>query len=233
MTLSLDKQNRYRDQYRRARPGWEPATEVYEGLIRGALRSGCHVLDIGCGRGGVLEQVGGGVDFPFGIDPDGISLVEHRLPELPRAVALADALPFKAATFDAILCSWVLEHVTNPARVFSEAARCLQPGGVFIFLTPNARAFVTLLNRALKPAQAFLVPRLYGRAETDTFPVVYRANTRGQVEALARGAGLQVEHLRAIPDPSYLAFNPLLFRLSRWISRVTPPVHLVGVCRRV
>lgn len=233
MTLSLDRQNQYRERFRRARTGWQPATEVYEGLIRAALRPGCHALDIGCGRGGVLEQVGDGVTYPFGVDPDGVSLVEHRLPELPRAVALADALPFKDESFDLILCSWVLEHVAEPERVFNEAARCLKPGGAFIFLTPNARAFVTLLNRILKPAQAFLVPRLYGRAESDTFPVVYRANTGSQIKQLAGNAKLQMEQLRSISDPSYLAFNPLLYRLSVWISGITPPVHLVGCCRRV
>jgi ubiquinone/menaquinone biosynthesis C-methylase UbiE len=232
VTLSLDRQNQYRERFRRARTGWQPATEVYEGMIRAALRPGSHVLDIGCGRGGVLEQVGDGVDHPFGIDPDGVSLVEHRLTDLPRAVALADALPFKSQAFDVILCSWVLEHLTRPAWVFVEISRCLKPGGKFIFLTPNKNALVTLLNRTLKPAQAFLVPRLYGRKEADTFPVMYRANTRQSLTRYAETFGLQMEDLRAIPDPTYLAFNPLFYRLSVLISRVTPPVHLVGCCRR-
>lgn len=231
MTLSLDKQNLYRERFRRSRPGWQPATEVYESLIRDALRPGMAVLDIGCGRGGVLEQLGSAVDHPFGIDPDGVSLVEHRMADLPRAVGLADALPFKSGTFDLILCSWVLEHVAEPERVFQQVARCLKPGGAFIFLTPNSRAAVTLINRALKPVQHVLVPRLYGRAESDTFPVRYRANSRGQLERLAGGAGLRMTTLRAIPDPTYLAFHPLLYRLSIGVSRITPPVHLVGACQ--
>src|SRR5207237_6953801 len=93
MTLSLERQNAYRAQYRARRPGWRPATEVYEELIRQRLRPGMRILDLGCGRGGVLEQLGEAVSRPIGLDPDLRSLREHRFSGLPRAVALAEALP--------------------------------------------------------------------------------------------------------------------------------------------
>ncbi len=232
MTLSLDRQNAYRARYQRGQPSWKPATEVYEALIRETLRPGFRVLDLGCGRGGVLEQLSGAVSEPIGIDPDGRSLVEHRLPTLPRMAALADAIPLAAASVDCIVCSWVLEHLAEPERVFAEVARCLRPDGTFIFLTPNARSFVTLINRALRPVQHTLVPRLYGRAEADTFPVRYRANDKARLDRLAAVSGLIPAEFRAIRDPSYLAFNAALFAISVAISRVTPPVHLVGVYRR-
>jgi len=47
--------------------------------------------------------------------------------------------------------------------------------------------------------------------------------------ALAQNAGLHCDLLRQIEDPSYLAFNPLLFRASLILTRLTPPVHLAGV----
>jgi hypothetical protein len=31
-------------------------------------------------------------------------------------LALADALPFRAASFDVILCSWLFEHLQAPQR---------------------------------------------------------------------------------------------------------------------
>ncbi len=232
MTLSLDRQNAYRSRFARANPGWQPATEVYEALIREIIRPGMRVLDLGCGRGGVLEQLGETVSYPIGFDPDAQSLVEHRLQALPRAAALADALPLRATSIDCVVCSWVLEHVAQPERVFAEIARCLRPGGAFIFLTPNAHALVTLINRLLRPVQQVLVPRLYGRAEVDTFPVLYRANTHTALDRLARQSELVPETFRAIPDPTYLAFNPALYRASVLLGRVTPPVHLVGVYRR-
>jgi ubiquinone/menaquinone biosynthesis C-methylase UbiE len=95
MTLSLDRQNSYRALYRVRHPEWRPATEVYESVIRQHLRPGMRVLDLGCGRGGVLEQLGAIVTRPLGFDPDLLSLREHRLSGLQRSQALADALPLR------------------------------------------------------------------------------------------------------------------------------------------
>lgn len=228
MSLSLDRQNAYRTQFRIQHPGWQPATEVYENMIRTRLTPDTRVLDLGCGRGGVLEQLDAPMQ-PIGLDPDLESLRDYRLPGTPLAQALAGVLPLKDACVDLVACSWVLEHLDAPIQVLSEARRVLRPGGSLIFLTPNANSLVVLLNRLLRPWQRILVPRLYGRAEADTFPVRYRANTPAQVKALARQAGLNCELLQQIHDPTYLAFTPLLFRISIALTRFTPPVHLVGV----
>ena len=232
MALSLEKQNYYRAQYRKRRPSWQPATEIYEGLIRAVLRPHSAVLDVGCGRGGVLEQLGEAVAFPYGVDPDPISLREHRLPHLPRAVALADALPFRAASFDVILCSWLFEHLQAPQRAFSEFMRVLKPSGRIVFITPNANSLVEILNRLLRPLQRYLVPRLYGRTEADTFPIYYRANTLNALRRLAERVGGTLEQVQRVPDPSYLAFTPFLFRLSCALAKITPPVHLVGMIQK-
>ncbi|MFQ3534708.1 MAG: class I SAM-dependent methyltransferase [Aggregatilineales bacterium] len=232
MALSLEKQNRYRAQYRKRHPSWQPATEVYEGLIRAALRLDSAVLDVGCGRGGVLEQLGEAVALPCGVDPDLASLREHRLPNLQRAAALADALPFRAASFDLLLCSWLFEHLQAPEQTFREFMRVLKPKGRLIFITPNANSLVAMLSRLLRPLQRYLVPRLYGRAEADTFPIYYRANTPRALARLAERVGGSLEQLQRIPDPTYLAFTPFLFRLSCRLAAITPPVHLVGMLRK-
>jgi SAM-dependent methyltransferase len=134
---------------------------------------------------------------------------------------------------DVVISAWVLEHLPDPARTFHEVARALKPGGAFVFLAPNRNSPIAWLNRALKPLQKALVPRLYARAEADTFPVVYRANSRRQVEALARAAGMTLRAFYYVHDPTYLAFNEALFWLSVQFTRLLPDVmaaHLVGVC---
>ena len=48
------------------------------------------------------------------------------------------AIPEPDASFDAILCSEVLEHVPDPATVLDELARLLKPGGKLILTAPFA-----------------------------------------------------------------------------------------------
>ncbi len=233
MPLSLEQQNAYRTRYARIRKGWQPATEVYAALVQAHLGPDARVLDLGCGRGGVLEQLGAAVARPLGVDPDHASLAEHRLPDLPRVTATAAAIPLVDACIDVVISSWVLEHLPDPGCTFREVARVLRPGGAFIFLAPGAWSPAALLNRALKPLQTWLVPLLYGRAEDDAFPVVYRANTRRQIERLADSAGLALRTFRYIEDPTYFAFHPLLFRLNAALVHALPDrmaEHIAGVC---
>ena len=146
--------------------------------------------------------------------------------------APVDALPFADESFDLVTCSWVMEHLADPRRAFAQIARVLAPGGHWVFLTPNARNPLTFANRLMRgPLQARLVRRLYARAESDTFPVLYRANTPARIEQLARQVGLRPVQIQLVGDPTYLAFNDALFTLSSLLERITPQefrVHIVG-----
>ena len=207
-----------------------------ERLVRQTAPGG-RLLDVGCGRGGVVELVWEAAALAVGLDPDWRSLAEQRTP-LRLACGLGEAIPFAAAQFDLVLAVWVLEHLPRPAVVLGEIARVLRPGGRLICLTPNARHPVVWANRVsrwLPAVQRALIPALYGRAEADTFRVYYRANTPAQLAALAAGAGLRLEALRVIADPTYRAFNAALFQASVLLEASLPAgwgVHLLGVFQR-
>ena len=232
--LPLGMQNAYRQRYRSKRPGWTAAGDQLEAMVRGLATPAARVLDLGCGRGGVVELFWRDVRMAVGIDPDLASLREHRTGGMPVVQAGGDRLPFAADVFDLVVSVWVLEHLSDPMATFIEIRRVLAPGGHFVFLTPNLRNPLMLANRvgkALPGLQRRLVPRVYGRDEADTFPVRYRANTVQAIRAHARGAGLDVRDLRVVADPTYLALNRVFFEAAVVSERLMPTgwgVHLIG-----
>ncbi len=229
--LSRDRQEWYRQRYGEMRPAWRPSSHVYLELVARGLTRGARVLDLGCGRGGVMERLYRRASLVVGIDPDWGSLREHRAPALTLACGVAGALPHADASFDLVCCSWVLEHLTEPGNAFGEIGRVLRSGGRFVFLTPNSCHPLLILNRALGWTRGRLVDQLYDRDAVDVFPARYRANSAMRIERLARRAGLRRTSLQFIGDPTYLAFNEPLFRLACLLERITPRrmrVHLVG-----
>jgi SAM-dependent methyltransferase len=216
------------------RPGWRTSNEQLEAMVRSYLTPESRVLDLGCGRGGVVELFWRDVKLAAGIDPDEPSLAERSTRGMPVVTGRGEDLPFAGESFDLIVSLWVLEHLRAPELVFSEVQRVLRPGGHFVFLTPNLRNPLLAFNRlgrALPQLQRRLVPRLYGRVEADTFPVQYRANTERAIRSLASGAGLEVAKVRVVPDPTYLAFNGLMFRASVMSDGLMPAswgIHLLG-----
>ena len=216
------------------RPGWQTSGDQLEAMVRGYVTPAASVLDLGCGRGGVVELIQGDVGLAAGLDPDSRSLASHRASGMPILRGVGEHLPFAGGSFDLVVSVWVLEHLKEPSTVFREVRRVLRPGGHFIFLTPNLRNPLLVLNRigkALPVVQTRLVSRFYGRREADTFPVQYRANTVGGLRRLAEASGLEVVELRVVPDPTYLAVNGFMFATSVFAERLMPRgwgVHLLG-----
>ncbi len=231
-----DRQEFYRALSRNLRPGWKPSTLVYQEIVASYLGPGVKVLDLGCGRGGVIERLHPLASLAVGVDADLASLREHRAPAVFRVQALAENLPFPPCSFDLVISSWVLEHLAEPEKTFEEIARVLKPGGHFVFLTPNLLNPIPRLGRELAKFGSFLqrslVAGLYGRQGHDVFHPHYRANTPRRIDELASRAGLRKISLLPIGDPTYLAFNRIFFRLSVRLEDLIPrerKVHLVGV----
>lgn len=232
--LPLGVQNAYRERYRAIRPGWRSSGDQLEAMVRSHATPESSVLDLGCGRGGVVELFWRDVKLATGLDPDPPSLSEHRAAGMPVVRGIGEHLPFVDQSFDLIVCLWVLEHLSEPHLALSEVHRVLRPGGHFVFVTPNLRHPLVLMNRigkALPGLQRRVVPRLYGRREKDTFRVQYRANTVDALRSLAGQSGLGVYDLRVVVDPTYLALNSFMFRAAVMSERVLPKgwgVHLLG-----
>jgi SAM-dependent methyltransferase len=114
------------------------------------LKDSDRVLDLGCGEGRHLIGALLTADVQaVGVDLSHEDLVtgrtkthdwadsigESRRPVLTQASGYA--LPFADNTFDAVICSEVLEHVPVVAKVLQEIDRVLRPGGRLVISVPR------------------------------------------------------------------------------------------------
>ena len=113
--------------------------------VLGALPAGQRILDAGAGQlqnrrlCGHLEYVS--QDFcqyegaAAGAPADGL---QNQVWDTSRIDLVSDitAMPAPDSSFDAILCSEVLEHIPEPAHALDEFTRLLKPGGVLILTAP-------------------------------------------------------------------------------------------------
>jgi SAM-dependent methyltransferase len=99
-------------------------------------RRGERILDAGCGTGGNLRALLKAGSQPVGIDFSRgmLTVARRRLGDVPLAQAdLGGELPLRPATFDAVLCALVGEHLDTPGRFFRQAHGALRPGGRLVF----------------------------------------------------------------------------------------------------
>lgn len=167
---------------------------------RVALR-GARVLDVGCGAGLLSEALASaGADVTaLDLAPELIKVAKlHRLEtgvqvdyREQSVESLAEQAP---ASFDAITCMEMLEHVPDPGSIIRACATLLKPGG---------RLFLSTLNRtpaafALAVVGAEYVARLLPKGTHQ-----YRDFIKpSELAAWLRAAGLQLE------DVSGLMYEP-------------------------
>lgn len=167
-----------------------------------------RVLDLGCGINTDLECYLTPELEVWGTDFQEHPEIKHA--EWFRPLGSDGTIPFPDAHFDTVAAVMVLEHVADPAMFLREVARVLRPGGRFIGHTISGTHYVTFIRRliGLMPhaVSQFLVKKLYGRAEVDTFPAFYRMNTAGRVRRLCDEVGLELVGVRRYADPGYFRF---------------------------
>ena len=95
-----------------------------------------RVLEVGTGEGQVARAIAAAHGATvIGIDPT-VNQIDEAIrrgggPEYQ--LAGAESLPFDDASFDAVVCCLVFEHIDAVDEALAEVARVLRPGGRFIF----------------------------------------------------------------------------------------------------
>ncbi len=171
---------------------------LFVGALARSLPGGPQrLLDAGCGTGGLLESIGKRFPrarrFGFDLSPHALRLAPARA-SAPLARASIEQVPFRDASFDAVVSADVLYHraVADDAAALRELARVTRPGGVVLLNLPAHRD-------------------LYGAH--DAFVHTQRRYERADVLRIAAAAGLSVERL--------CWFNSALYPIARARRRNT------------
>lgn len=146
--------------------GWDDNIAGYESALGAVARQtvpamldaakltrGMYALDVCCGPGmlaaGILKRGGRAVGLDF--SAEAVKLAQKLVPDGHFQQGDAQALPFPAASFDAVLCGYGVMHLPQPDVAFQEILRVLRPGGrVAISVWDVAGAGFTLVYEAVR-----------------------------------------------------------------------------------
>jgi SAM-dependent methyltransferase len=95
------------------------------------------VLENGCGVGMYVEHLAPYTGRIFGLEYDFERALEAAQLSPNILSAAGERLPFKTASFDAILSHEVIEHVQDDQLAIREMVRILRPGGRILLFCPN------------------------------------------------------------------------------------------------
>jgi ubiquinone/menaquinone biosynthesis C-methylase UbiE len=116
---------------------------------------GCNrILDAGCGNGRYSQFLLSEADADalitsFDYSQQMLQRARKRLQNRRVTQVAADLtrLPYADASFDAIVCGWVLEHLPDPKPGLRELARVLRPGGKLLLLATEDTLTGALCSR--------------------------------------------------------------------------------------
>jgi 2-polyprenyl-3-methyl-5-hydroxy-6-metoxy-1,4-benzoquinol methylase len=208
--------------------------------VQALARPEMVVLDVGCGRGAVVDRLErdpwekcrilkGVCKKVIGIDVTDAGRENVLIDEFRRIEG--DRWPVESESIDLLVSDAVLEHLADPDLFFSECCRVVKPDGYACFRTPNRWGYpfiaATIIpNRLHAKVISFVQP---GREAHDVFPTYYRANTVGALRRLLRNHQFEGCVIRHISEPTYLGFSRWSYALGVYLHRWLPGVLWPGL----
>lgn len=211
---------------------WDPTSEFrplheinplrLEWINARAPLQGKTVLDIGCGGGILAESMARKGAKVTGIDLSEKALKVADLHSLETGITVryeliaAEALAAREpATYDAVTCMEMLEHVPDPAAIVNACATLVKPGGHVFFSTLNRNPKSYLF--AVIGAEYLL--RLLPRGTHDYAKFI----TPAELARFIRQSGLNLDTLKG------MSYNPLTRMYS--LNQDTSVNYLVATTR--
>jgi SAM-dependent methyltransferase len=204
----------------------EDTPEKAERLTQVCNEAGLHAVDslleIGCGKGGLLKLMSArlGAKSATGSDySSGAAKAAHDYTGFPVVVADGAHLPFADNQFDLAYFADVAEHVLDPVAFVRESARVSRQ---VAFIIPLEGGIIASPMRALRPLRRV-------RGKPTSFEVYGHiwAWLRGGAQAIVDAAGLRVVHARFYHPASMrlegnTRFGRMMERLREGTRRVSP-----------
>jgi len=118
------------------------------------VAAGMKILDVGCGPGYVAAAAAERAAEVTGLDfsSEMVSIAKTLFPRLSFQVGDAQQLPFADASFDRVLTSFALLHVSDPERACAEACRVLRSSGKLgftVWAPPDVNPYARVVDEAL------------------------------------------------------------------------------------
>ena len=176
-------------------PTWQRHVAAYA-LSAPHLPDG-RIADLGCGVGHSYELLEPRETVGVDADPTAVAGQDRD-----TVVADMRRLPMADASFDGAIAVHSIEHVPDPERAISEAARIVRPGGAAVFVTPNRLTFARS-DEIIDP---------YHHVELDP----------GQLAALCRPAFGAVDLRGIFGSPAYLELVAVEHRRLDRLLRMDP-----------
>lgn len=228
-------------------------TIAFYSRINALIQPDFTLLDVGCGRGRYVDDsvtyrqnlriFKGKVKQVIGLDVDTAAATNPYIDKF-SLIENDNWSSIEDNSIDLCICDTVLEHLENPDKFFSEAARVLKNdkgnddggsgsrgvggdsgGGYLCVRTPNFWSYVAL--------SSMLIPNKYhakvtekvqtGRKSEDVFPTLYRCNSIRKIrKMLVKYNFTEYVVYGYGAEPSYLSFSGIAYWLGICYQKFIP-----------
>jgi SAM-dependent methyltransferase len=133
-----------------------------------------------------------------GVDPSG-NVEENPFVHIKVKTSIEEYKVDKV--FDVATFRMVVEHICDPKRTIDILKRMIRPGGKVVIYTVNRWSPVTLISSCIPFSLHHPIKRiLWNTEEKDTFPSVYRMNTRENLSELFADGGFTEIYFTYLDD---------------------------------